>query len=190
MTEQTWQDEWINEDAWSLSEFANLCCGFEPGSGKSEDEAIAINKATDKINKAVLMEVIPCTDPDDAQDAANRMYGTARYFKSCGVIEWAAGHFRAFPYSVDNLAGNRPVQLPTVADKIAPEVAERLQALCDAALEFFPNGEDGGDKNLVIADWIQQRCDLSDSLAQKAASLIRPNAAKGKTWHDTSSKKR
>jgi len=189
MNEQNKQD-WMKEDAWSLSEFANLCCGFEPGSGKTDDEAIAVNKATDKINRAVLMKMIPCTDPDDTQDSASRLYGANRYFKPCDVIEWASGHFQAFPHSVDNLAGNHPVQLATVADNIAPDVVERLQALCDAALNFFPNGEDGGATNATIAEWLGKKVDISPTLAERAASIIRPDAAKVKTWKDNTHEKR
>jgi len=189
MTEQTWQDEWIIEDAWDLSAFANLCCGFEPGSGKSDDEAIAVNKATAKINTAVRVGAIPCIDPIDTQGAADILYGTARYFKPCAVVEWATTHFKSFPYEECDLPGSNQ-QAPTAPANIAPEVAGILNALCEAAVHFFPDGVDKGATNDTMAKWLGKKVDISTSLADKVVSIIRPDAAKLKTWPDNPSKKR
>lgn len=100
-----------------------------------------------------------------------------------------SGERPAFLFPPDKGKDTANIQ-PAVPNNIAPEVAERLQALCDAAVRFFPDGEDGGDKNEIIAHWIQQQCDLSTTAANSAASIIRPNAAKDKTWKNNTSKKR
>ena len=116
----TWKEYWRQQDAWTLREFAQLCCGLNPGgvdnfpTGNMEQ----YNEARDSINRAVRVKALrtidelawPATD-------AEQMYEATPAFKPCEVGPWAAARYSAtFPYSLN--AWDRDSPSPdAIADK-------------------------------------------------------------------------
>lgn len=103
--EVNWRDRWRDQDAWTVREFAQLCCGLNPGGMDNfPDHHMALyNEARDSINRAVRVKVLRTID-ELAWPAtgAEHMYEAVPAFKPCEVAPWAAKRYPGvFPYSAD-----------------------------------------------------------------------------------------
>lgn len=103
--EVNWRERWRQQDAWTVREFAQLCCGLNPnGVDNFPDHNMEqYNEARDSIDRAVRVKVLRTID-ELAWPAtgAEQMYEAAPAFKPCEVGSWAAKRYPgAFPYSAD-----------------------------------------------------------------------------------------
>jgi hypothetical protein len=186
-------DRWAKESAWTLSEFADLCCGLEPNKGRPN--TVAYNEAREKISRAVLMGDLCCKEPGDAQEPANLLYGTNRFFLPKTSAEWAANRFERFPcisFPNTEKAQNQPEENDLhVSGGLDQSVVDRLQVMMNAANYFW--GEkgcaDNSTTNVIVGKWIGKEADVSPTMCENMARIIRPNYAKKKTWADNMSPK-
>ena len=100
-------DYWLSRDLWSEADFTMLLVGedervypegwYDTQEGK--DFLSKRNEAAKCISQAVFAGVLPCVCPTDA-NAANKMYGLARYFRPREAITWARSKpiFGDFPF--------------------------------------------------------------------------------------------
>ena len=105
-----WKEYWKEQDAWTLREFAQLCCGLNPDgidnfpNGNMEQ----YNEARNSIGRAVRVKVLPTID-ELAWPAtgAEQMYEAIPAFRPREVAQWAAKRYpRTFPYSAKAWKGN------------------------------------------------------------------------------------
>jgi len=88
-----------------------------------------------------------------------------------------------------NYAGEKTSyeNIAPIPNELDASVNNRLQAMIDAATKYWKDKKAGDDNlplNKVIAEDIEKQCGVSHSLADKMASIIRPDWAKDRTWKD------
>jgi len=115
-----WRAKWLHQDAWTVREFALLCCGWNP----SENEVPDIdryNEALEAINRAVRVKILPTLELQWPPTHAERLYDSVPYFKPGEVARWAADRYPdAFPYSSEGWLLN-PTTEPVVWEDISIE---------------------------------------------------------------------
>ena len=103
--EVNWRDRWRQQDAWTVREFAQLCCGLNPDGVDNfpNHNMEQYNEARDAINRAVRVKVLRTIDELAwAATGAEQMYEATPAFKPCEVASWAAKRYPStFPYSAD-----------------------------------------------------------------------------------------
>ena len=90
-------------DAWTLFEFAQLCCGWNPKEHQFPDREM-YDEARDSITRAVRVKVLPTID-DLAWPgtSAELMYDAIPAFRPRDVANWAVKRYSdRFPYSTDD----------------------------------------------------------------------------------------
>jgi hypothetical protein len=87
--------EYERSDLWSEAELQALCCGLLPDG--SRPATAELNRAADKISKAVIARKITPLPNPDATDG-DRVFLRYRYFKPDEVIPWASAMFPLFPF--------------------------------------------------------------------------------------------
>jgi hypothetical protein len=101
-TVNAWVDYWRRRDAWTLREFAFLCCGWNPSEYHFEGRDQALyNEAVESINRAVRVGVLDALRLAWPATGAERMYDSVPAFKPSQVAAWAVKHYPAFPYRND-----------------------------------------------------------------------------------------
>ncbi len=98
---EDWHDRWQHEDAWTVREFAQLCCGWNPSVDAFPNRDV-YNEALESINRAVRVKVLPTIEPSWPMPGAERLDDSVPMFKPHEVASWAAKRYRdAFPYLPD-----------------------------------------------------------------------------------------
>jgi hypothetical protein len=101
----SWKDYWRLQDAWTVREFALLCCGLNPNGVDHfpDNNMEQYNEARDSINRAVRVKTLRAID-ELAWPAtgAEVMYEAIPAFKPYEVASWAAKRYPStFPYAED-----------------------------------------------------------------------------------------
>jgi hypothetical protein len=88
-----WLEYWKRRDAWTVREFAQLCCGWNPTEYKIHNQN-AYNDAIESINRAVRVRALRTID-NLAWPAtgAEQMYDSVPAFRPIEVCEWAKKHY-------------------------------------------------------------------------------------------------
>ena len=97
-----WRARWKSEDAWTVREFAQLCCGWNPSVHEFPNRDL-YNEVLEKINRAVRVGALPTIDklgwpPTEAE----RMYDSVPAFRPLETIAWAARRYPLFLYSASD----------------------------------------------------------------------------------------
>ncbi|MFT4247679.1 MAG: hypothetical protein QM581_06520 [Pseudomonas sp.] len=100
MTEETkptdpWK-HWVTQDLWTVGEFAMLCTGLSAKSNLTDEQVIAINRATEAIRRGMLAGTLKFVSHSDAT-TADRMYDQDRHVRPAEAIAWARERFQALP---------------------------------------------------------------------------------------------
>ena len=103
LEDATWRDRWRQQDAWTVREFAQLCCGLNPDGVDNfpNGNMGQYNEARDAIHRAIRVKVLSTLD-DLAWPATGpeQMYDATPAFKPSEVASWAAKRYPStFPYS-------------------------------------------------------------------------------------------
>jgi hypothetical protein len=104
-TKGHWRQYWLNRDAWTVCEFAQLCCGWNPSEYLIHDQAW-YNEARDSINRAVRVKTLSTID-DLAWPAtpAECMFESVPAFRPRDAAPWAMRHYAGrFPFSLEDFA--------------------------------------------------------------------------------------
>jgi len=162
---EDWREYWKLRDAWTVREFAQLCCGWNPTDYTFPDQT-QYNEARDSINRAVRVRALATID-DLAwpKTGAEVMYDEVPAFRPFEVAAWAARKYpRTFPFAGDNVPSSSPLESTKVPKRLAQlwELSQQIPA---------------GESQKGIAHRIQQALAVSARDAQAYASLIRPDAA-------------
>ncbi|PPU85877.1 hypothetical protein XpopCFBP1817_19755 [Xanthomonas populi] len=189
LREARWQ-HWAKKDLWSEAEFAALCCGFVPDErgmpadpgrvAGSDQQAVAILRATDDIRRGTLSQTLAFVPRDDT-DVANQMYGTARHYSPVIAAEWAATRFNAFPSSLlaavrERKEAARGSAAATHGWPWGSHETDLLRNLSAAALQFWalydPSDATTAPKNKDVVDWLKAR-GVAERNAQVMATVLR-----------------
>jgi hypothetical protein len=165
VSKESWQKYWRHRDAWTVREFAQLCCGWNPSLYTFPDRD-AYNEALESINRAVRVRALPIID-DLAWPStpAERLYEAVPTFRPNEVIAWALAHYpKKFPFDAAELAPGSSA----MAD--LTELPNRLRQLLEIARNVS-----AGQSQKEIAGRIQKELGTSERDAQAYASLIRPD---------------
>jgi hypothetical protein len=161
-----WRAYWAMRDAWTVREFAQLCCGWNPTVYKFPNRA-RYDEARDSINRAVRVRALSTID-DLAWPATNgeTMHDAFPAFRPAQVAAWAVKHYsHAFPFSVEELVAG----LTRSTGTPMPDKLVRLLALRDE----IPTGS----SQKRIAELIAERLVVKPREAAAYAALIRPDEA-------------
>ncbi|MEQ1897787.1 MAG: hypothetical protein ABL971_10425 [Vicinamibacterales bacterium] len=94
---EDWKARWHVMDAWTVGEFAMLCCGWDPGTGEHPDQG-AFNAAVEAITRAVRVGAIPTCELKWPARIEEQIFSGAPLFRPSEVSEWALKRFPAtFP---------------------------------------------------------------------------------------------
>jgi hypothetical protein len=98
-----WLGYWKNRDAWTLREFAQLCCGWNPSLYEFPNRE-AYSEALESINRGVRVGAIPTIENLKwPPTGAERMYDAVPAFRPKDVTAWASKHYpERFPYSTQD----------------------------------------------------------------------------------------
>ncbi len=99
---EDWRDRWQHQDAWTVREFAQLCCGWNPSVYAFPNRDL-YNEALESINRAVRVKVLPTIELLWPATGAERLYDSVPMFRPHEVASWAAKRYPlpAFPYLPD-----------------------------------------------------------------------------------------
>ena|SRR5688572_20808734 len=164
----TWREAWRQQDLWANTEFAMLCCGWNPGDFRHGDGGPAAqqayNEAREAIRRAVKAGAIGVVSWKMLEDRDERWFDTVAEFRPQDVIGWASERYPAtFPY--------KPAERDTV-EKVPTALSARLQALIGIAGDLDP-----GLSQKEIAERIRRGMSVQEREAQAYAALIRPDDA-------------
>jgi hypothetical protein len=98
---EDWRDRWQHQDAWTVREFTQLCCGWNPSVYEFPNRD-QYNEALESINRAVRVKVLPTIELSWPATGAERLYDSFPMFRPREVAPWAAKRYPGvFPYSAD-----------------------------------------------------------------------------------------
>lgn len=107
--EDAWRERWKHQDAWTASEFAMLCCGWNPSIGEHPDQEL-YNHALETITRAVRVSALPTLDLRSPSTGAERIYAAAPLFSPQAVSGWAANRYpETFPYPKNAWGDEKPL---------------------------------------------------------------------------------
>ncbi len=181
MDENT-KSKWLAMDLWSEEEAAWLLCGVDyPGGGAPSTKEF--NEASEAITRARISKRLRAECPVDAS-AGDRLYGHAHFFAPYDLIQWAGKRFPKFPFEAGDIeipaSSPPPISGNPLTTTDRDHVSGKLATLNQAAAWFWANAdrEDRGThpKNADVVAWLT-RCGYSQTLAEKAVSIIRPEWA-------------
>lgn len=180
---QDWE-MWLMLDSWTVDEAAHLLLGVSPRANWT-DKAITGPGMTPELIYSWLKTSINDPDAPYPLKAAKGSTGTFGNKKIlvANAIQWARRRGLPLPSKIDAHAQSLN-QAKAVEDRAGGEhVSDSLSTLNQAARKFWggPNirkdDPDTHPDNADVAEWLVVTGKLSPSLAEKAATIIRPHWA-------------
>ena len=148
--------DWKHRDAWTVREFAQLCCGWNPSENRIPDQN-AYNEAVDRINRAVRVNRLQVSELNWPSTGAERLYESVPMFRPSEVVGWAKEMFPdTFPFDSNEWRDTRleakernlgtPVRAEAeseLAHAVGADDPVDPTAQPDAASNVFRRGPDG-----------------------------------------------
>lgn len=152
-----WRNRWQHQDAWTVREFAQLCCGWNPSVYEFPNRDL-YNEALESINRAVRAKVLPTIELLWSATGAERLYDSVPMFRPQEVASWAAKRYPdTFPYPADAWVKEGERHSATWGDvKIEFTSDERVQITVGAKTytrNYADMGFEDGRKKTPNAAW-------------------------------------
>lgn len=180
--------QWAKKDLWSEAELSALCCGLIPDErgmpadpGRTHADAVRILRANDDIRRGTLSGTLEFISRSD-EDAASRMYGTARHYIPAVAVEWATPRFETFPQALLVAVRERARDIRGIAASTVSKwpwgdhETELLKKLAAAAGKFWTlydrTDATTAPKNDVIVAWLKKQ-NVSERTAEVMATILR-----------------
>lgn len=171
---------WIDKDLWSEADLSALCCGLVPQS--SRPRTAELSEAEEDIRRAILAKALPVICPTDA-NAADKLYGRARFFVPKAAAIWAEKKFPQFPFASSDFASEDGAS-PQGAPRWPSHDTQKLTALRMAAVRFWSNYDQSDSstahKNEEVSEWLQTQYKglIEKTLADSMATILRADGLK------------